>query len=106
MVNATKLIYFSGLYATGAGDGAAQVGSIFDQLGKLLPQAGSDFRHLAKATYYVSDDDASNQLNAIRPKYYDPARPPAASKAPVAGVGARDRAITIDMIAVPPVVVR
>jgi enamine deaminase RidA (YjgF/YER057c/UK114 family) len=103
MASAPKLIYFSGLYADSAGDGAAQVSSIFDQLGKLLPQTGSDFRHLAKATYYVSDDDASNQLNVMRPKYYDPARPPAASKAPVAGVAKAGRTITLDMIAVPPI---
>jgi enamine deaminase RidA (YjgF/YER057c/UK114 family) len=103
MMGAPKLIYFSGLYAHGAGDGAAQVSSIFDQLGKLLPQTGSDFRHLAKATYYVSDDDASNQLNVMRPKYYDPVRPPAASKAPVVGVAKAGRTITLDMIAVPPV---
>lgn len=103
MVNAPKLIFFSGLYADRGGDGATQVGSIFEQLGKLLPQTGSDFRHLAKATYYVSDDDASNQLNVMRPKYYDPARPPAASKAPVAGVAKAGRTITLDMIAVPSV---
>jgi enamine deaminase RidA (YjgF/YER057c/UK114 family) len=103
LVNAPKLIFISGLYAADAGDGAAQVTSIFDQLGKLLPRAGSDFRHLAKATYYVSNEDASTQLNMLRPKYYDPARPPAASKAPVAGVAKLRRTITLDMIAVPPV---
>jgi hypothetical protein len=54
-----------------------------------------------KATYYVSDDDASKQLNVIRPKFYDPQRPPAASKAIVPAVGVSERSITIDMIAVP-----
>ncbi|HEY5313186.1 MAG TPA: RidA family protein [Pirellulales bacterium] len=106
IINAPKLIFFSGLYSDGAGDGTAQVSSIFEQLGKLLPQTGSDFRHLVKATYYVSDDDASNQLNVMRPKYYDPARPPAASKAPVAGVAKAGRTITLDMIAVPPVMAK
>ena len=62
--------------------------------------AGGDFRHLVKATYYVSDDPASRALNELRPRHYDPARPPAASKAMVAGVGAPGRAITLDMIAV------
>jgi hypothetical protein len=58
-------------------------------------------RHLVKATYYVSDEDASKQLNALRSKYYDPRRPPAASKAMVPGIGVAQRSISIDMIAIP-----
>ena len=47
------------------------------------------------------DEDASQQLNEVRPRYYDPKRPPAASKATVHGVGLKQRSITLDMIAVP-----
>ncbi len=75
--------------------------SIFSQLDTILTQSGSDLRRLAKATYYVSDDDPSAQLNKLRPEFYDPERPPAASKAMVRGVGHPDRGITIDMIAAP-----
>jgi enamine deaminase RidA (YjgF/YER057c/UK114 family) len=100
-INHGKRVYIGGLY--GAGDtGAGQVKDIFAQLGALLKKTGSDFRHLAKATYYVSTDDASKQLNVLRPNYYDPKRPPAASKAPVRGVGQKGRGIAIDMIAVVP----
>lgn len=99
-VNAAKLIYISGLYSTSEGDGAVQVRGIFEELGKVLSQTDSDFRHLAKATYYVTDDDASKALNALRPQYYDPARPPAASKATVEGVAKSQCTITLDMIAV------
>jgi enamine deaminase RidA (YjgF/YER057c/UK114 family) len=53
-----------------------------------------------KATYYVSDADASAALNRLRPRYYDPKRPPAASKAQVAGVGVPDRTVVVDLIAV------
>ena len=53
-----------------------------------------------KATYYVADDDSSNKLNDLRPKYYDPARPPAASKAKVAGSGMENTSVTLDIIAV------
>ena len=53
-----------------------------------------------KATYYITDEDASRALNELRPKYYDPARPPAASKATVAGVDPAGRNVTLDMIAV------
>ena len=75
--------------------------SIFSQLENILSETGSDLRHLAKATYYVSDADPSAQLNKLRPEYYDPERPPAASKVMVSGVGHPQRGITIDMIAAP-----
>jgi len=76
------------------------VRDLFEQLREVLAATGSDLRHLAKATYYVTDEDASDALNKLRPEYYDPARPPAASKATVHGVGAADRTVSMDMIAV------
>lgn len=100
-VNAPRTIFVSGLFAREAGDGAAQVSDVFAQLQEILKASGSDLRHLAKATYYVSDNDASAKLNELRPKFYDPARPPAASKAQVFGVGMAGRSLTLDMIAVP-----
>ena len=77
-----------------------QPSAIFGAVQKLLANTGSDLKHLAKATYYVASDDASNRLNEIRPRLYDPARPPAASKAMVTGTGIKGRKITLDMIAV------
>jgi enamine deaminase RidA (YjgF/YER057c/UK114 family) len=65
-----------------------------------LESSGSDFEHLVKATYYVSDDLAGNKLNDIRPQFFNPLRPPAASKAKVRGVGVPDKTVTLDMIAV------
>lgn len=100
-VNDPRTIFVSGLFAREAGDGAAQVGDVFAQLQEILKASGSDLRHLAKATYYVSDNDASAKLTELRPKFYDPARPPAASKAQVFGVGLAGRSLTLDMIAVP-----
>ena len=69
-MNHGQRIYLSGLYGRGA-SGKAQVKDVFARLGGLLTKAGSDFRHLAKATYYVSTEDASKQLNVLRPRYYD-----------------------------------
>lgn len=99
-VNRGQLIYVSGLYGTGASDGAGQIREIFAQLGEATKQAGSDFEHLVKATYYVTDDDASARLNELRPQYYNPLRSPAASKAKVKGVGVAGKTVTLDMIAV------
>jgi enamine deaminase RidA (YjgF/YER057c/UK114 family) len=100
-VNHGRQIYVSGLYGASAG-GAEEVRSLFRSLGGVLKQTGGDFDHLVKATYYVSDEDASNQLNLVRPEFYSPQRPPAASKAKVRGVGLERRTVTLDMIAIVP----
>jgi enamine deaminase RidA (YjgF/YER057c/UK114 family) len=98
-VNCGDTVYIGEIAGADPGSGAEQVTSIFGQLREAVHQARSDMRHLVKATYYVSDHDASKQLNVIRPKLYDPERPPAASKAMVPAVGVPNRSITIDMIA-------
>lgn len=99
--NSDRMIYFSGLFARQPTDAAGEVVDIFEQLGSALRASGSDLRHLVKATYYCSTNDTSVKLNELRPKYYDPARPPSASKAMVRSVGRTERGLTIDMIAVP-----
>jgi len=96
-----SLIFIAGLHGTSSQSSAAEVTEIFGELDQILKQTGSDLRHLAKATYYVANDDASLKLNELRPRYYDPQRPPAASKAPVTGAGRPGKTLTIDMIAVP-----
>jgi len=100
-VNRGDLIFTSGLLGPDKAGAGEQVGAIFDLLGKILKDTGSDLKHLAKATYYVSDDDAGKALNEIRPKLYDPSRPPAASKAMVVGLAPAGHSVTLDMIAVP-----
>lgn len=99
-INHGKKIYVSALYGSTLNDPKAQTAEIFASLKELLTLAGSDFKQLAKATYYVSDDKASVSLNEIRPKFYDPGRPPAASKALIRGLGIPGMNINIDMIGV------
>ena len=99
-VNGGKLIFVSGLYGMNAHDGEGEVREIFQSLRTILTTTGSDFEHLVKATYYVSDDLAGNKLNDIRPEFFNPLRPPAASKAKVRGVGVAGKTVTLDMIAV------
>jgi enamine deaminase RidA (YjgF/YER057c/UK114 family) len=95
------LIYIGGLTAQESGDGETQVRDVFSQLESILNETGGDMTHLAKATYYVTDSEASDALGLLRPEYYDPARPPAASLVRVDGVVPSDRTVTMDMIAVP-----
>lgn len=99
-VNRGRLIYTSGLYGWKAGDAASQVREIFATLGDIVKNHDSDFEHLVKATYYVTDEEASRQLNLIRPEFYHPKRAPAASKALVRGVGPPGKTVMVDMIAV------
>lgn len=108
-INHPGTIYVSGLFSHHdrakfpdlAANGDAEVQSVFAQLKEVLGKADSDFEHLAKATYYVSSDASSASLNKLRPGYYNPQRPPAASKAIVESVGVPGLGLTMDMIAVP-----
>ncbi|MBC8116077.1 MAG: RidA family protein [Candidatus Saccharimonas sp.] len=101
-VNHPATIYISDRYGeTDKRDSAEEVRDLYGSLRRIVETSGSDLQHLAKATYYVSTDEVSSQLNTVRPEFYDPERPPAASKAKVRGTGRTGRTITLDMIAVP-----
>lgn len=101
-VNSGKLVYLSGITGKSKDSAEAEIHEIFADLKEIAQKAGSDMDHLAKATYYVSNPQTSARLNEIRPKYYNPKTPPAASKASVKGVGWAGKGITFDMIAVAP----
>lgn len=78
-----------------------EVKTLYARMQQAVEAAGSDFRHLVKATYYFSEGEVSKELNTLRPTVYDPKRPPAASKIGVQNIGLPDRGMLIDMIAVP-----
>ena len=101
LVQTDRVIFLPGLVSRQAGPADAQAADVFKQLGDLLGNQGSDWQHLAKATYFVTDKDASAAIDAIRPKFFAPDRPPAASKVTVHSVGWKDRSLSVDMIAVP-----
>jgi enamine deaminase RidA (YjgF/YER057c/UK114 family) len=100
LVRSERQIYVSGLFARAAGRGEDQARDVFAQLQAILEQTGSDLRHLARATYYVCDDDAARGIDRVRYRLFDPDCPPAASKLMVHGVGDAGRTLTMDMIAV------
>lgn len=100
-VHADEVIYVSALAGGQADSPEAEVNDLYAALERVSKQAGSDLRHFAKATYYVSDDAVSAALNKLRPNFYDPARPPAASKVQVPSVGVAKRGLLIDMVAAP-----
>lgn len=99
-----KLIYTSGVYAgaKAAHDPKVETRLALETLREVVKKAGGDFEHLAKATYYPSSDATSTALNQIRPDFYNPKRPPAASKAPVEHSGDPESHLTLDLIAITP----
>ena len=99
-VNRGKLIFTSSLYGPTDRGAKNEIRSIFEELQLSMSVMGTDLNHLVKATYYVADNESSLLLNQLRPDYYDPKRPPAASKAAVRGAGLPNHRITLDMIGV------
>lgn len=100
LVATNRIIFFPGLTSAAPGPADQQAQDVFDQLAAGLKETGSDMSHLAKATYYVVDKEASDAIDKIRPKIYDVKTPPAASKVTVHGVGVPERTLSVDMIAV------
>jgi enamine deaminase RidA (YjgF/YER057c/UK114 family) len=97
----TPLIFIGAVDGDGPAEARGQMKTIFERLGSVLFEAGSSYRHMAKATYYLVHPEARTLLGDIRDVYYDPARPPAASALNMNGLGYPGRAAMIDMIAVP-----
>jgi enamine deaminase RidA (YjgF/YER057c/UK114 family) len=95
------LIFTAGIDGGQGGTAREQWKRVFDQLGTILWDGGSSFRHMVKATYYLHDDKARDQMGGIRGVYYDPARPPSASALDVPQMPRPGRLVMLDMIAVP-----
>ncbi|MRG45053.1 hypothetical protein GFS24_08000 [Chitinophaga sp. SYP-B3965] len=100
-INHGKKIYLSGLYGQG-NDMQTQLQTVFEGLKSMMKQCGSDLEHLAKALYYVSSPEISNSLTDIRKNYYNPKRPPAATKGLLSETGPGGSQILVDMIGVQP----
>src|SRR5688572_8046256 len=95
------LIFTTGIYGHPGNPVRQQLQDIFAQLGRVLFDAGSGFRYLAKATYHNTDAPGRAALGEIRDVFFDPVRPPAASGVVVRGAGRPGCSATLDMIAVP-----
>lgn len=97
----TPLIFVGAVEGGDASDPRTQMKAIFERLGSTLFEAGSSYRNLAKATYYLVDPTARTLLGDLRGVYFDPTRPPAASALNMTGLGYTGRAAMFDLIAVP-----
>lgn len=95
------LIFIGALDGDGRDGAREQMKAIFERLGSVLFDAGSSYRNLIKATYYLGDSAARTALGDIRGVYFDPTRAPAASALEVKSLGRGGRTAQIDMIAFP-----
>jgi len=101
LVRTDRQIYISSLFVKKeTGRRMEEAFGVFDQLDAILAKTGSDLRHMAKGTYYVSDDGAASGMDRLRFWRYEQGRAPSASKCMVHGVGKAKRSMTLDMIAV------
>jgi len=94
------IIFFGGMTGKASTLPEMQVKSLFQGLKKKVAIVGSDMRHLVKATYFVSDNDVDKEVTPQRKVFYDPKRPPAASKISCASIGYENFGLLVDMIAV------
>jgi len=97
----SPLLFLSGIDGGTGVNAREQWLRAFQSLSAVLRDAGSSFRHMAKATYFLADPTAREYLAEIRSVFYDPARPPAASGVDVQGIGWPGRNVSVDIIAVP-----
>jgi enamine deaminase RidA (YjgF/YER057c/UK114 family) len=98
-----RMIYTSGVSAGAPGrDATAETRLALAALREAITKAGGDFEHLVKATYYPASGATTQALTKVRPEFYNPKRPPAASRALVRSTGAPDSQLTLDLIAVTP----
>jgi rhodanese-related sulfurtransferase/enamine deaminase RidA (YjgF/YER057c/UK114 family) len=98
-----RMLYTSGVSAAGEGrDATAETRLALAAMKEAITKAGGDFEHLVKATYYPSSDATTQALTKVRPEFYNPKRPPAASRALVRSTGTPGSQLTFDLIAVSP----
>lgn len=90
--------YLSGLVGPPDVTAEEQIHHIFRAMSTGLATVNASMTDLVKATYYCVTEESSTKLGEIRPQYYDPKRPPAASRSLVAGSGIGAESIVVDMI--------
>ena len=79
------------------GDFPAQARRVFENLKAVLREGGADFRHVVKATVYVTDLGNFQALNAIYAEYFGEHKP-ARSTVEVSALP-KGAAVEIDLIA-------
>ncbi len=103
------IVFLSGQVATdregklvGAGDLAAQTRQVFENLRAGLEAAGTDFAHVAKLTFYVTDASKIAVVRGIRDAFVDTRHPPASTAVEIRRLVREEFLIEVDAVAVVP----
>ena len=101
----TRLLFVSGQVpralsgdTVGAGDMTAQAEQVFANLQAILAAYGADFRHVVKATIFVTDIARAGDVVAVRSNYYGDAAP-ASTFVAVSALGHPDWLLEVELIA-------
>ena len=100
-VRAGDFVYTSGASIGDAGDDVAvQTAKTIDYLSNILQQAGTDLKHVVKATVFMADIGEWGQFNEVWKSYF-PTDKPVRTTTQVGKFGGHVR-IEIDFVAVMP----
>ncbi len=108
-VSGGRLVFLSGQVATdregklvGPGDLAAQTRQVFENLKAGLEAVGTDFAHVVKLTYFLTDASQIAVVRGIRDMFVDPKHPPASTAVQIARLVREEFLIEVDAVAVVP----
>ncbi len=103
---AGRIVFLSGQVAldrsgnlVGPGDLAAQTRQVFENLKAGLEAAGTDFAHVLKLTYYLTDASRIGTVREVRDAFVDTRHPPASTAVEIRRLVREDFLIEVDAVA-------
>ncbi len=109
VVSGGRLVFVSGQVSVdasgklvGPNDLAAQTRQIFANLKAALAAAGTDFAHVAKLTFYLTDASKIAAVRAVRDEFVDVRHPPASTAVEVRRLVREEFLLEVDAVAVAP----
>jgi len=110
LIRGGSLLVVSGLVSTNAlgaivgADVESQLTQIFMNMDATLKAAGSDFRSVARLTYYLVNYQVAHLavVRSVRDRFVDVSRPPASTLIGVAALALPNFLVEMDAIAVVP----
>ncbi len=108
-VSGGKLVFLSGQVATdrsgnlvGPNHLPAQTRQVFENLKAGLEAAGTDFAHVVKLTFYLTDISRIGVVREVRDRFVDARHPPASTAVEIRRLVREDFLIEVDAVAVVP----
>ncbi len=105
-VSGGRLVFLSGQVAldregklVGPGDLEAQARQVFANLKAALEAAGTDFAHVLKLTFYVTDAAKMAVVRQVRDAFVDVRQPPASTAVQVARLLREEWLLEVDAVA-------